>query len=325
MDDTFGRTIDYLRLSVTERCNLRCAYCMPEDARFSGSEAVLSARELATIVRAAVSLGFRKFRLTGGEPTVRPDIVAVVAAIAAVPGVADLALTTNGMRLVELARPLRDAGLRRVNVHLDSLRAAALPGLMGRANLARIWAGVEAAEAAGLSPVKLNVVVQRDGNADEVSDFARLTLTRPWHVRFIELMPLGEGACARLAHDRFVASAETRTRIESELGALAPLPPHDRGEESRNFRLRGAAGVVGFISPVSEPYCGTCNRLRVTADGRLRLCLLRDAELDLRAAIREGEAAVRATLAAGVRQKPSGHALEGGETSRVRLMHAIGG
>jgi cyclic pyranopterin phosphate synthase len=325
VEDRFGREIDYLRLSLTERCNLRCTYCMPEDIRFPEAEDVLSPAELATVVRAAVSVGFRKFRLTGGEPTVRRDLLEVVAALAAVRGVEDLSLTTNGMRLAELARPLREAGLRRVNVHVDSLHAETLPRLMRRGRFERVWAGVEAAEAAGLAPMKLNVVVQRGGNDSEVASLARLALGRPWHVRFIELMPLGDGECARISRERFVSSAETRRRIESEVGPLEPLPRLRRGEESRNFRFAEGRGVVGFISPVSEPYCGTCNRLRLTADGRLRLCLLRDDELDIRAALRGGEAAVREVLARGISEKPAGHALEAGEAPRGRLMHAIGG
>jgi cyclic pyranopterin phosphate synthase len=323
--DGFGREIDYLRLSLTERCNLRCAYCMPEDLRFEGAEDVLAPSELATVVRAAVSLGFRKFRLTGGEPTVRADLLDVVRAIAAVPGAADLSLTTNGMRLAALAAPLRAAGLRRVNVHLDSLDAETLPDLMRRARVERILEGVAAAEAAGLAPIKLNVVVQRGGNDAAVASLARLALERPWHVRFIELMPLGAGACGRVARERFVPSAETRARIEAEVGPLRPLPRSHVAEEARNYHFAAGPGVVGFISPVSEPYCGTCNRLRLTADGRLRLCLLRDDERDVRAALRDGEAAVRAVLARAVSGKPAGHALEAGETSRARLMHAIGG
>lgn len=324
MRDGFGREIDYLRISVTERCDLRCVYCMPEDQRFDGAEDVLTATELATVVRAAVSIGFEKFRLTGGEPTVRRDLLEVVSEIAKVPGVAELSLTTNGSRLVPLARPLREAGLRRVNVHLDSLQEATLPRLMRRGRVERILAGVAAAEEAGLAPIKLNVVVQRGGNDAEVAGLARLTLERPWHVRFIELMPLGEGACGLVARERFVPTAETRARIERAVAPLVPLPASRRADESRNFRFEGAPGVVGFISPVSEPYCGTCNRLRLTADGRLRLCLLRDAELDVRGALRQGEAAVRELLVGAVAAKPVGHSLAAGETSR-RLMHAIGG
>lgn len=330
VQDRFGRTIDYLRISVTERCNLRCTYCMPDDARFSAREDLLTAEELGVVVRGAVDLGFRKFRLTGGEPTVRPDLLEVVETIASVPGVHDLSLTTNGMRLRELARPLRAAGLRRVNVHLDALAPARLGELMRHSRLATIWDGIEAAEEAGLLPMKLNAVVVRGANEDDVPALARLTLDRPWHVRFIELMPFGEGSCARVAREGFVSSDATRQKIEESLGPLEPLAP-EQDDECRNFRLLGAPGVIGFISPVSNPYCGSCRRMRLTADGRFHLCLLRDDELSVRDALREAADPstradrVRRVLAAAVALKPVGHQLEEGLSTRGRHMHAIGG
>lgn len=325
--DGFGREIDYLRISVTDRCNLRCTYCMPIDAPVLAPEPeVLSADEIALVVRAAVSVGFKKFRLTGGEPTLRADLLDIVSRIARTEGVRDLALTTNGVLLDRLARPLKAAGLRRVNVHVDTLDAEKLPRLMRWGSLDQIWRGIEAAEAAGLVPLKLNVVVVRGENDDDVAELARLTVERDWHVRFIELMPLGPGECAAVARDRYVSNALVRERIERALGRLEAVPGH-RSDESKNHRLPGAKGIVGFISPVSEPYCGACNRMRLTADGKFHLCLLNDDELDVKRAIRTGggEAAVGRILERAVAEKPTGHHLEEGRSTKSRRMHALGG
>jgi cyclic pyranopterin phosphate synthase len=326
--DGFGRAIDYLRVSLTDRCNLRCVYCMPEGPlSFLHRSRLLAPAEIETVVRAALSVGFRKVRFTGGEPTLRAEVIEIVGRVAALPGLADLAMTTNGVRLPELAEPLARAGLRRVNVHVDSLDPDGLPRIMRRGSLARILAGIEAAEAAGLRPVKLNCVVARGLDDGAVVDLARLALDRDWTVRFIELMPLGEGEPAVVSKDLFVSSAETRARLEEALGPLEPLREDHPSDEARNFRVPGARGRIGFISPVSEPYCETCNRMRVTADGRLHLCLLRDDEMDLRAALRGGggEAAVAATLARAVEAKPTGHELAAGRHAAGRDMFQIGG
>jgi cyclic pyranopterin phosphate synthase len=325
--DRFQREIDYLRISVTDRCNLRCTYCMPIDAPIlAPAEEVLSAEEIALVARAAVRVGFRKFRLTGGEPTLRSDLIEIVQRLAMTPGVADLALTTNGILLDRLAQPLKKAGLRRINVHIDTLSPERLPRLMRWGSLEQIQRGIDAAEAAGLVPIKLNVVVVRGENDEDVVDMARLTLERDWHVRFIELMPLGPGECARVARDSYVSNAVVREKIERALGPLERLPGH-RSDESRNHRLKGGRGVVGFISPVSEPYCGTCNRMRLTADGKFHLCLLNDDELDVKAAIRSGggEDAVARILLRAVEDKPTGHHLDQGVSTSSRRMHALGG
>jgi len=326
--DGYGREIDYLRISLTDHCNLRCVYCMPlAGLSLASPSEFLDAGEIESVVRAAVALGFRKFRLTGGEPTLRPDLVDIVGRMARVPGVGDIAMTTNGVRLPALAAELRAAGLRRVNVHLDSLDPERLARIMRWGSLAAIWAGIEAAEEAGLRPIKLNAVVTRGFNEQDVVPLAALTLARDWHVRFIETMPLGVGEVAGIARRCLVPSAESRALIEAALGPLAPLPPFDRSDESRNHRLPGARGVVGFISPVTEPYCGTCNRMRLTAEGRFHLCLLNDDELDVRAALRGGGGleAVAAILLRAVRHKPTGHRLDLGLSTERREMYQLGG
>jgi GTP 3',8-cyclase len=330
--DAFGRTIDYLRISLTDRCNLRCVYCMPlSRADAADGPEILTAAEIEAVVRCAVDVGFRKFRLTGGEPTIRRDVVDIVRRIASVEGVDDLAMTTNAVRMPELARPLREAGLRRVNVHLDSLSAKTLPRIMRLGDADRIVAGIRACEDAGLTPIKMNVVVARGMNDGEVADLARLTLDRPWHVRFIELMPLGSGDEARLSVTHFVSNVDTRARIEAALGALEPVAARSASDESENFRVPGAPGVVGFISPVSKPYCGGCNRMRLTADGRFHLCLLHDADLDVRDALRSGvpdeqrTERVRGILRTAVASKPTGHRLDAGLHTKGRRMHQIGG
>jgi GTP 3',8-cyclase len=281
------------------------------------------------VVRAAVRVGFHKFRLTGGEPTLRSDLVEIVQRVTSVDGVHGLAMTTNAMLLENLAQPLKQAGLTRINVHLDSLNPETVEKQMRWGSFARVWQGILAAEAAGLTPIKLNAVVTAGYNESEVVDLARLTLERDWHVRFIELMPLGGGECATLSVKRYVSNIETRRRIEAGLGCLNELPTENLADESRNYRLSGARGVVGFISPVSEPYCGTCNRMRLTADGKFHLCLLNDDELDVRRALRSGSGRaleeVSAILERAVTMKPTGHHLLEGRSTRDRSMYQIGG
>jgi len=329
--DSFNREIDYLRISLIDNCNLRCVYCMPLGGlQFLPKSELLTPDEIERVVRAAVGVGFRKFRLTGGEPTLRADLIEIVERLSAVPGVGDLALTTNALILDRLARPLKAAGLKRINVHLDSLNPATVERQMRWGNLARVWDGIMAAEAAGLTPIKLNAVVTAGYNENEVVELARLTLERDWHVRFIELMPLGGGECASISIKRYVSNIATRRRIESELGPLQEIEAVSAADEARNFTIAGARGVVGFISPVSEPYCGTCNRMRLTADGKFHLCLLNDDELDVRKALRSnapngGAEEVAAILLRAVSNKPTGHHLLEGRSTRERSMYQIGG
>jgi cyclic pyranopterin phosphate synthase len=328
--DTFNREIDYLRISLIDRCNMRCVYCMPLGGiRFLPNAELLTAQEIETVVRAGVEVGFRKFRLTGGEPTLRADLIDIVERVARIDGVHGLAMTTNAMMLENLAHPLKDAGLTRINVHLDSLNPETVERQMRWGNFDRVWRGIMAAESAGLTPIKLNAVVTAGYNETDVIDLARLTVERDWHVRFIELMPLGGGECARLSVKRYVSNIETRRRIEAVLGPMAELPTENLADEARNYRLNGARGVIGFISPVSEPYCGTCNRMRLTADGKFHLCLLNDDELDVRRALRSGSGheleEVARILRSAVEMKPTGHHLLEGRSTRDRSMYQIGG
>ncbi len=326
--DRFGRQINYLRLSLIDHCNLRCVYCMPlRGLSFVPGEELLTPAELELVVQAAADVGFHKIRLTGGEPTLRKDLVEIVERVSRVEGITDVALTTNAILLPGLAGPLRKAGLTRINIHIDSLNPERLARVMRFGNIKQVWEGVEAAIAAGFAPLKFNAVVVRDYNEADVVDLARLTVDQDWHVRFIELMPLGGGECARISLSQFVPTAETRERIEAELGSLTELPAINASDESRNFRLPSAKGVIGFISPVSEPYCGSCNRMRLTADGKFHLCLLNDDELDVKQAIRSGGGrdAVAKILLQAVFQKPTGHHLEQGISTQRRSMFQIGG
>jgi cyclic pyranopterin phosphate synthase len=329
--DSFNREINYLRISVIDNCNLRCVYCMPlQGLQFLPKPDLLSAEEIERVVRAALDAGFNKFRLTGGEPTLRADLLEIVERLAHLPGVRDLALTTNALLLPKLARPLKDAGLRRINVHLDSLDPETVERQMRWGSFERIWEGILAAERAGLVPIKLNSVVAAGYNETDVIDLARLTLQRDWHVRFIELMPLGGGECASLSIKRYVSNIETRRRIEAVLGPMHELEAYNPSDEARNYRLTEARGVIGFISPVSEPYCGTCNRMRLTADGKFHLCLLNDDELDVRKALRAGAAdggigQVTRILLRAVQIKPTGHHLLEGRSTKDRSMYQLGG
>jgi len=326
--DRFGREIDYLRLSVTDHCNLRCVYCMPlRGLSFIPSPELLSASEIEVVVQAAVKVGFRKFRLTGGEPTLRPDILEITRRIAAVSGVEDLAMTSNGILLPRLASPLKEAGLRRLNIHVDTLDPERLTKLMRFGSLEEVEAGVAAAQEAGLVPIKINCTVTRDYNDGDVVELARRALEGDWHVRFIELMPLGGGETAHVALSQFVPSSETRRRIEGELGPLVPLDNQNPSDEARNYRFESGEGVVGFISPVSEPYCGSCNRMRLTADGKFHLCLLNDDELDVKKALRNGGGVddVAEILLRAVTLKPTGHRLDEGVSTQSRSMFQIGG
>jgi GTP 3',8-cyclase len=324
MRDQYGRKIRDLRVSLTDRCNLRCVYCMPEEMAFKPRDEILTDDEILLLVRVAAELGVGKIRLTGGEPTVRANVVDLVGRIAQVPGIQDLAMTTNGIRLAELAAPLAAKGLRRINVSLDSLDAAKFQAITRWGNLGDVLAGLDAAQAAGLYPIKINAVVVRGYNEDDVAGLARLTATHDYAVRFIEMMPFG--SVAGFQTSAYVPSAETMARIEAALGPLTPLDVTGY-DPARTYRLDGAVGTLGFISSVSQPFCAQCGRLRLTAEGRLRLCLLRDDEADLRTPLRNGATyeEIRERFRAAAYRKPWGHGLARGVIPQRRIMSQIGG
>ncbi len=323
--DRFGRNIHYLRISLTDHCNLRCVYCMPEDMTFRPNSAMLQDDELLRLVNVFALLGFDKIRLTGGEPTVRANVVEVVRRIAATPGIESLSMTTNGVLLDKLARPLKEAGLQRVNVSLDTVDPERFHRITRWGKLEQVWAGIQAAEDAGLTPVKINAVVVRGFNDGDVTDLARLTLEHDWQVRFIEMMPFGGDTAFQ--QKQVVSDKEIRERIETELGPLELQGGGRLDGEARIYRLPGAPGELGFISSVTLPFCASCSRARLTADGKLRLCLLRDKELDLLTPLRQGATneELRQLVVAGIWVKPWGHGLADGEVATNRVMSEIGG
>ncbi len=337
--DAFGRRIDYLRISVTDRCNLRCVYCMPPDGvEWKGHEQILSFEEIERFAAVAAGEGISKIRLTGGEPLVRHGIVDHVRRLRETTGIEAIALTTNATLLPRYARDLAEAGLRRINISLDTLDAETYARITRGGRLADVRAGLEAAFEAGMSPVKLNVVVVRALGQDLLG-FARMTLDRPLHVRFIEYMPVGEvgeRSCTSAEADGWteadhVSTDEILDRLRSEgseagLGALEAVErAHAPGGwgPARYYRFPGAAGTLGIISPLSHHFCGECNRLRLTADGKLRTCLFSDDEIDVRAVLRGGtDEDVRAVIRHALAAKPEGHDQRHGT---VRRMSQIGG
>jgi GTP 3',8-cyclase len=323
--DRFGRNIHYMRISLTDHCNMRCVYCMPEDMTFRPSAELVQDDELMLLTRLFVSLGFDKFRLTGGEPTVRAHIVDIVQEIAALDGVRSLSMTTNGLLLEKLAQPLKQAGLDRVNISLDTLDPVRFKKVTRWGKLDQVWAGIQAAEQSGLTPIKINVVVVRGYNDLDVPSLARLTYDYPWQVRFIEMMPFG--GATELQKAQVVTTAQLQAQITAAVGPLQPVDGGKLDGEARLYRLPGAAGVLGFISSVTLPFCASCTRARLTSDGKLRLCLLRDKEVDLLTPLRAGASIedLRQLIVDGIWHKPWGHGLAEGEVAVNRTMSEIGG
>lgn len=323
--DRFGRNIHYLRISLTDHCNLRCVYCMPEDMTFRPNAELLQDDEILLLMRLFTQLGFDKFRLTGGEPTVRAHVVDLVRGIASTPGVRSLSMTTNGVLLSRLARPLAEAGLQRVNISLDTLDPEKFRRLTRWGKIEDVLQGIQAAEEAGLTPIKINAVVVRGYNEPDVVDIAALTVDHPWQVRFIEMMPFAGATDLQL--NQGVTAQEVMSRIEAAFGPLEVANDGKLDGEARIFRIPGARGEVGFISTVSEPFCASCTRARLTADGRLRLCLLREGEVDLLTPLRSGATIqeLREIILEGIWYKPWGHALSEGVIPLNRVMSEIGG
>lgn len=325
--DSYRRRIEYLRISVTDRCNLRCVYCMPaEGIRPMPHQEILTFEEILHVVRQSVRLGIRHVRITGGEPLVRKGIVGFIERLACVEGIEDVAMTTNAVLLAQFADALKQAGLQRVNISLDTLDAAKFAVITRGGEIETVHAGIAAALAADLSPVKLNCVVMRGVNDDEVGVFARLTRDRPLHVRFIEFMPIGSDQA--LWGEQFIAVDAIKRQVEATVGPLQPATVPGGGP-ARYWRLPEAVGTVGFISPVSEHFCAECNRLRLTADGKIRPCLLSDEEFDLKKRLRSGEPEPDITdiLRAAAARKHKSHCLADAAVAAAfqRRMSQIGG
>lgn len=324
MRDGFGRSIEYLRVSVTDRCNFRCLYCMPvEGLPWLQRETLLTDDEIVDVVRQLAALGLRRIRITGGEPTLRPGLPALIARMRAAATLDDVSLSTNGVRLAGVARELRAAGVDRVNVSVDSLRPERIAAV-ARRNLAfDPRAALDAALDAGFDPVKVNVVVLRGVNDDEIETLAALALERPVHVRFIELMPVGDVHGAGPEH--FMAADEILERLERRFGPLeaAPGPPRGNGP-ARYHAIAGARGSIGVITPMSHTYCASCNRVRLTADGRLRTCLFGEHEVDLRTPLRSGEP-LAPIVAGALADKPRAHELLQLRTGGLVALSQTGG
>ena len=290
--DPFGRAVTYLRISVTDRCNLRCVYCMPKEGlQWQPPADQLTVDEIIQVVRVAAQGGVTRIRLTGGEPLVHPHVVEIVRRIASTPNIEEVSLTTNAMLLERLARPLAEAGLTRVNISLDTLDRDKFKRITRGGEIDRVWRGIAAAQRAHLAPIKLNTVIVRGLNDDELPALARLTVENDWHVRFIEVMPIGNaqdwGIGFPAADERYVSVQEMRADL-SELNLEPVASPRGNGP-ARAFRIPNALGTVGFISPLGEHFCENCNRLRLTSDGKLRSCLVIPCEISVREALRAGE------------------------------------
>jgi cyclic pyranopterin phosphate synthase len=335
VSDPFNRPINYLRISVTDRCNLRCIYCMPrEGINLLHHSEILTYEEIATIAGLAAELGINKLRLTGGEPLVRARLHELVALMAGIEDIDDISLTTNGILLKEHAAELKRAGLKRVNVSLDSLNRNKFQRITRHDKLNEVLQGIEAAKRCGLSPVKVNMVVMQGINDDEIMDFARLTVFEGWHVRFIELMPFirdnppdGHSVGGKTSlSPGFLSAGDIKKRLNG-LGKLEPSLPITGNGPARYFRFSNASGTVGFITPVSRHFCFSCNRLRLTAEGKLRPCLLSDGEVDLRQPLRTGASAreLKNIIREAIKAKPRKHELAEGRSSRKRMMSQVGG
>ncbi|NLK51015.1 MAG: GTP 3',8-cyclase MoaA [Syntrophomonadaceae bacterium] len=325
MQDVFCRNIDYLRISITDKCNLRCVYCMPEEGiKLKPHREILRFEEILRLVKVASGLGIKRVRLTGGEPLVRRGVENFVRKLIQIPGIEDVAMTTNGILLTSLGPALKRAGLKRVNVSLDTLQSKKFRKITRVGDLHQVWEGIETALDIGLHPVKLNMVVMRGYNDDEILDFVKLVYLYPLHVRFIECMPIGEAD--GWAQKQLVSQEEIKARVAEHY----PLEPCDSilgSGPAQYYRLSGALGSVGFISPITAHFCPTCNRLRLTADGRLRPCLNSQWEIDVKSPLRAGatDAELRDIFLEAALRKPRRHNMSEAVWNQPRMMYQIGG
>lgn len=321
MKDNFGRVIDYMRISITDRCNLRCTYCMPADGVENiGHEHILSFEDIARIVKASAALGIKKFRITGGEPLARKGIVSLIKQLAAIEGVEELAMTTNGTMLAQYADDLKKAGLQRVNISIDTLNPTKYKTITRGGSLDDAFKGINAATKAGLTPVKLNVVALKGFNDDEILDFVQLTYQHDYEVRFIEMMPIGQ-ACADQKYGLL-----TVEEIKKKLPALKALPSEREHGVAEKFKYPGARGTLGMISPMSRHFCGDCNKIRLTPDGKLKPCLHSNQEIDLSQVLAQNDdAALQETIRQAILNKEDRHHLNEGAAPIERDMNKIGG
>ncbi len=322
----YKRQINYLRVSITDRCNLRCIYCMPQEGIFRlRREDVLTYEEIIRVVKVAIGMGIKKVRVTGGEPLLRKGVVEFIKSLSLLPQLSDISMTTNGILLEEFAQDLYEAGLDRINVSLDSLSPEGYRKITGKDLFDKVLRGINKAEKMGLSPVKINVVVIRGLNDDEILDFVRLTFTNPYQVRFIELMPLGSQDESNKRE--YVSGAEIRQKIES-FYSLHPIDTRRERGPAAIYKFERAKGEIGFISPLSNHFCSTCNRLRLTCDGKLRTCLFFDEEVDLKIPLREGcdDEELKRIIASAILKKPERHNItESVFRKCIRPMSMIGG
>lgn len=323
--DTYERRINYMRVSVTDRCNLRCFYCMPETGICQlDHKDILRYEEMFRIIRIAVDNGIDKVRVTGGEPLIRKGIAGFIKDLSALKGINDLSLTTNGVLLADMAKELYDAGLKRINISIDSLKRDTFKEITRHDCLERVMDGLYKAQEVGFSPIKINVVIVKGLNDDEVIEFARLTEEHPFNVRFIEYMPIGDDNSWN--KERFISSDDIKSTIET-YAELKPVEKTDKSSPARNYKLERAKGEVGFISPISQHFCSSCNRIRLTADGKLRNCLFSEKESDLRSAIRSGkdDEVISGIIRKSIQVKPEGHEAIKESSDKKRSMHSIGG
>ena len=318
MKDKFDREITYLRISVTDRCNLRCKYCMPADGVENiGHDKILSFENIQSIVKASAQLGITKFRITGGEPLVRKDIIDLVGNLSKIPGVQELVMTTNGILLPEKAAALKQAGLGRVNISLDTLNHTKFAEITRGGDLNKVIAGINAAVNAGLTPIKINVVALRNFNDDEIMDFVQLTLQHKYNIRFIELMPFSD--TTKTKDSKYISNEE----IKSKLPSLIPLENQGVAEV---FKYPEALGTIGFISAMSRHFCGNCNKIRLTADGKLKTCLHSNQEIDLNEVLNTGdEELLKETIKSAILHKEKRHHLNEVAQPITRNMNKIGG
>ena len=307
MIDQFGRRVEYLRVSVTDKCNLRCIYCMPlEGLTWLKRDELLNYEEIETVVRTMAGMGLRRVRITGGEPLIRRDLPDLIRKISAIPEIEDLSLSTNAVLLADQAQDLRDAGIQRLNISLDSLQQDRVDEIARRpGSFPKIFEGLEASERVGFSPIKVNVVLIRGRNDDEIEDFARITKERPWHIRFIEVMPTGSNL--DLSANSFVSCQEALARVRA-IDQLEPVDGPFGNGPADYYRFPGAPGTVGVITPMSHNYCHRCNRMRLTAAGQLRPCLFGEIETNLRDHLRAGRD-LRPLIEETLQIKPERHYL----------------